>query len=252
MKKLPGKILFPIALVLLCGGCASKPPGEMKEWRFVSSRDPKYNWGGTEYLVLVYEQDGCHFLQSFISGRGPATFTRSLGKNVMRWSNGLFFRDGKMCVEYTDGDGEEQTARVPFGDFYGDIHISQMPGRPLPVPQGDCGKKCAAAPVLRKDESAAEAFLPTLQKHLRSDDAEKISLMIRYPVEAEISWGKRIWLEDRNDFLKYYPDIFTGSRKRELLALRNRDLRRGSGELMIGRRMRFFVASDGKAYFSLL
>lgn len=202
MKKLPGRIFFLLALALLGGGCATKPPGEMKEWRFVSSRDPEYNWGGTEYLVLVYEQDGCHFLQSFISGRGPATFTRSLGKNIMRWSNGLFFRDGKMCVEYTDGDGEEQTARVPFGDFYGDIHISQMPGRPLPVPQGDCCKKCAAAPVLRKDESAAEAFLPTLQKHLRRGDAENISLMIRYPVEAEISGGKHIWLEDRNDFLK--------------------------------------------------
>ena len=223
----------------------------MKEWRFVTSRHREYNWGGTDYLVLVYEQDGRHFLQSFISGRGSATFNRDLGRNVMRWSNGLFFRDGKMCVEYTDGNGKERTASVPFGDFYGDIHISEMPGRPLSAAT-QYNKKYADALVLQKDEAAIEAFLPTLQKHLRSDDAKSISLMVRYPVEAEISEGKRIWLEDRNDFLKYYPVIFTGSRKRKLLNLQNKDLRRAAGELLIGPRMRFFVASNGKAYFIVL
>ena len=252
MKKLPGRIFSLIAAVLLCGGGASKAPGEMTVLAFANTHRPIFDWElRSQHLVLFYRLGEYYFLQCFL--RGPesapyAVFTRNLGKNIVPSKEGLFFENGKMHLEYTDSNGEKKKASVPFGNIYGDKHVSEMPGMwsyaPLPY-----SKKYPAGLVLQKDEPAVEAFLPTLQKHLRSDDAENISLMIRYPIEAEIAGGKRIWLEDRNDFLKYYPEIFTEELKQNLLKSKRGDIRIEAGGFMIGRDMRFHVSDDGKVHF---
>ncbi|MBQ6596638.1 MAG: hypothetical protein IJH79_03705, partial [Lentisphaeria bacterium] len=252
MKKLQGKIFFLTAMMLLCGGCASKPPGEMTVLAFANTLQPIFDWEfRTQHLVLFYRLDEYYFLQCFLRGfeSAPyAVFTRKLGRNIVPSKEGLFFENGRMHLEYTDNKGEKKKASVPFGNIYGDRHVSEMPGRWFP-PSSPCSKKYADALVLQKDEAAIEAFLPTLQKHLRSDDAKSISLMVRYPIEAKISGGKRIWLEDRNDFLKFYPEIFTKELKRNLLKSKQGDVRIEAGKFTIGRNMRFNAADDGKVYF---
>ena len=217
MKSLLKKISGAAALLCLCapvflfGGCASKPPGEMTVLAFANTHRPIFDWElRSQHLVLFYRLDGSYFLQCFLRGSETApyaVFTRQLGKNIVPSKEGLFFENGKMHLEYTDRNGEKKKASVPFGNIYGDKHVSEMPGM-WSYPPSPYSKKYPPGLVLQKDEPAVETFLPILQKHLRSDDAENISLMIRYPIEAEISGGKRIWLEDRNDFLKYYPEIF--------------------------------------------
>ena len=252
MKKLPGRIISLIAAVLLCGGCASKAPGEMTVLAFANTHRPIFDWElRSQHLVLFYRLGEYYFLQCFLRGSETApyaVFTRNLGKNIVPSKEGLFFENGRMHLEYTDSNGEKKKASVPFGNIYGDKHVSEMPGMWSYTPS-PYSKKYPPGLVLQKDEPAVEAFLPTLQKHLRSDDAENISLMIRYPIEAEIAGGKRIWLEDRNDFLKYYPEIFTEELKQNLLKSRRGDIRIEAGEFMIGRNMRFHVSDDGKVHF---
>jgi len=252
MKKLPGRIFFLLALALLGGGCATKPPGEMTVLAFANTHQPIFDWEfRTQHLVLFYRVDEYYFLQCFLRGFDSApyaVFTRKLGRNIVPSKEGLFFENGRMHLEYTDSKGEKKRASVPFGNIYGDRHVSEMPS-PWFSTSPPCSKKYADALVRQRDEAAIEAFLPTLQKHLRSNDAESISFMIRYPVEAEISGGKRIWLEDRNDFLKYYPEIFTEEIKRNLLKSKQGDVRIEAGNFTIGGNMRFNAADDGKVHF---
>ena len=107
-------------------------------------------------------------------------------------------------------------------------------------------EKYGIAGVLKREEPAVEAFLPTLQKHLRNNDADAISKMIIYPIDAG-----DIWLENRHEFLKYYPRIFTEEKKQELLELQNKDMLRNYKGLMFSHGM-WFSPIDDKAYFDVL
>ena len=257
MKNLSKKISDPAALVclcaavLLCGGCTSASPEDMTVLAFVSSMDSAFDWGYGD-LVLLYRQGNCWHLKSFFD-RGSlwrrAVFDKKLGENIRLSERGLFFENGRIHIEYTDGNGRPRHASVPFGDFFGDTHISEMPAgssrQPLSPLYGVAG-------ITKKEEAAVESFLPTLQKHIRANDADGISRMICYPMEVYAHGKGFVQLENRYDFLKYYPQIFTEELKQDLLKLQSRDIFCNYKGLMINRRMWFFVAGDGKAYFSVL
>ena len=246
-------IFFIAAVVSIAGCCCPEKTPELTVIEFTSSRDSNYNFGGRQYLVLLSKQGKNYFLQSHIpddTGKNRTVFSRNLGKNVLIASNGLTFEDGQMTVEYRDSNENWHKARVPFGDFYGDKHISQvkfiegLPNEPV-------SDKYRPAGVLKKEEQALETFLPALQKHIRNNDADAISKMLIYPAEINIMDIDTCYLETRDEFLKYYPHIFTEEIKKNLLKLQNKDIicTREGLRFYCVLSMWFQISIDGKAYF---
>ena len=234
---------------LLCGGgCVS-----VETVGFCDSGAPdsaSAAWSGRRYICRLFRKDGhvyleCRILESAVSV--GMSVVRDLGKNVLLSKRGLYFEGGRLHIEYRDDTDRWCEASVPFGDLHGDRHISEMPPY-RETPNQEFSAKYGVCGVLRKDEAAIEAFLPTLQELLRADDAEGISGMIIYPIKVYISGEDGTCLENRQDFLKYYPQIFTEARKRELLQLRNEDILCNYKGLMINRRMWFCHCRDGKVY----
>ena len=246
--------LLIAAVISVAGCCCPEKTPELTVIEFASSRDADYNFGGRPYLVLLCKQGENYFLQSHIpddTGQNRTVFARNLGKNVLIASNGLTFEDGQMTVEYRDCNEKWHNAGVPFGDFYGDKHVSQvkfieeLPNEPV-------SDKYRPAGVLKREEQALETFLPTLKKHIRNNDADAISKMLIYPIRVSSPAIGDIWLENRQEFLKYYPQIFTEAVKREMLKLQNKDILCNYQGLMINRGMWFHLGNDGKAYFYAL
>ena len=246
-------IFFIAAVVSIAGCCCPEKTPELTVIEFASSRDSNYNFGGRPYLVLLCKQGENYFLQSHIpddTGQNRTVFVRNLGKNVLIASNGLTFEDGQMTVEYRDCNEKWHNAGVPFGDFYGDKHVSQvkfiedLSNEPV-------SDKYRPAGVLKREEQALENFLPTLQKHIRNNDADAISKMLIYPAEINIMDIDACYLENRDEFLKYYPHIFTEEIKKNLLKLQNIDIIcTGEGlRFYCIRSMWFQISIDGKAYF---
>ena len=88
------------------------------------------------------------------------------------------------------------------------------------------------------------AFLPTLQEHIRNDNAEAISKMFIYPIEISI-----FKLENHQDFLKYYPQIFTEELKNNILKLENKDIFCNYKGMMLDSGMWFYTYSNNKVCF---
>ena len=167
MKKVSAIGLLVATLIFISGCCYQEKFPEMTVIEFASSRDADYNFGGRPYLVLLCKQGENYFLQSHIpddTGQNRTVFARNLGKNVLIASNGLTFEDGQMTVEYRDCNEKWHNAGVPFGDFYGDKHVSQvkfieeLPNEPV-------SDKYRPAGVLKREEQALETFLPTLKTY---------------------------------------------------------------------------------------
>ena len=254
MKKVSAIVLLVATVIFISGCCYQEKFPEMTVIEFASSRDSNYNFGGRQYLVLLCKQGENYFLQSHIpddTGQNRTVFARNMGKNVLIASNGLTFENGQMTVEYRDNNENWHKARVPFGDFYGDKHVSQvkfiedLPNEPV-------SDKYRPAGVFKKEEQALETFLPTLQKHIRNNDADAISKMLTYPAEINIMDIDACYLETRDEFLKYYPHIFTEKVKKNLLKLQNKDIFCNHTGFMINSGMWFYIGGDGKAYFYAL
>ena len=241
-------LVAAIAALFISGCCCKDKEQEFSIIQFASSKDSNYIFGGRQYLVLLYKQGEDYFLQSHIPDYTEAiriVFSHYLGKNVLISSDGLQFKDGQMTVRYRDSNEDWHEVGVPFGDFYGDTHTSQMKFWEYSLAE-PYSEKYGVAGVLKREEPAVEAFLPTLQKHLRNNDADAISKMIIYPIHI----GDR-WFENRHEFLKYYPRIFTEEIKKELLELQNKDMLRNYKGLMFSHGL-WFSPIDDKAYFDVL
>ena len=237
---------FFIFSIFFCGGCSS-PKIEIIQSCDNFSEDSVYNWGGSDFECRLYREGNRYYLESKLLGTCAYlgnTFVKDLGRSIKLDRRGLFFgSDGRMHIEYFDRNGRKCDASVPFGDIFGDKHISdtqytkELPGEPY-------SEKYGVAGVLKREEPIIEEFLPALQKHIRNNDADAISKMLRYPLVA-----RDVCLENRQDFLKYYPYIFTELIKTKLLKLQNKDIFCNYKGLMINYGMWFHLGGDDKAYF---
>jgi hypothetical protein len=246
MKKVSVICLLAAVGIFISGCCYQEKFPELTVINFASSRDANHNFGRRTYLVMLYKQNGNYFLQSHIPDHKEQVrivFTRELGKNIVIDAAGLKLKNGQMTVEYQASNGEWRTAGVPFGDFYGDKHISEVKSIEY-LPYEPVSEKYGVAGVSKQEELGVENFLPELQKHIRNNDANAISKMIIYPIE----WHD-VWLENRHDFLKYYPQIFTEKVKKDLLKLQNKDIFCNYQGFMINFGMWFHIGGNGKAYF---
>ena len=246
-------LVVAIAALFISGCCCKDKEQEITVLAFASSRDAEYNFAGRKYLFLIYKQGENYFFQSHISDyteKSPMVFSRNLGKNVGFISNWHQFENGRMTIEYCDSNEKWHKVGVPFGDFYGDKHVSQMKFSE-DSPHEPSSEKYYPAGISKRDEPAVENILPTLQKHLRNNDADAISKMLTYPAEINIMDIDACYLETRDEFLKYYPHIFTEEIKKNLLKLQNKDI------ICTGEGLRFYcilsmwfqISIDGKAYF---
>ena len=129
---------------------------------------------------------------------------------------------------------------VPFGDVYGGIHVSEMP----PYKKSRYSKKYGVCGALEKDDAAIESCLPTLQKLLRRDDAEALADMMIYPIPVNIGFSLT-FIKNREEFVKFYPRLFTPTRKREILKLPVTDIFCNYKGLMLDRGLWFTIATDG-------
>ena len=257
MKK--NTIIFLVAAIaaLFTSGCCCKDKEqEFTIIEFASSQDAEYKFAGRKYLVLLYKQGEDYFLQSHIpdyTEEVRTVFSHYLGKNALIASNGLQFEDGQITVEYRDSNEKWHKVGVPFGDFFGDTHTSKMKFWEYSFAE-PYSEKYGVAGVLKREEPAVEAFLPTLQKHLRNNDADAISKMIIYPAEIRVPDIDICYLENRDDFLKYYPQIFTEDVKKDILKLQNEDIICTSEGLRFYSflSMWFSIGIDGKAYFDAI
>ena len=241
-------LVAAIAALFISGCCCKDKEQEITVLVFASSRDAEYNFAGRKYLFLIYKQGEDYFFQSHIpdyTEKSPMVFSRYLGKNVGFISNWHQFENGRMTIEYCDSNEKWHKVEVPFGDFYGDKHVSQMKFSE-DSPHEPSSEKYYPAGISKRDEPAVENILPTLQKHLRNNDADAISKMIIYPIHI----GDR-WFENRHEFLKYYPRIFTEEKKQELLELQNKDMLCNYKGLMFSYGL-WFSPIDDKAYFDVL
>ena len=249
-------LVAAIAALFISGCCCKNKEQEITVLAFASSRDAEYNFAGRKYLFLIYKQGENYFFQSHIpdyTEKSPMVFSRNLGKNVGFISNWQKFENGRMTIEYCDSNEKWHKVEVPFGDFYGDKHVSQMKFSEY-SPHEPSSKKYYPAGISKREEPAVENILPTLQKHLRNNDADAISKMIIYPAEIRVPDIDICYLENRNDFLKYYPQIFTEEVKKNILESQNKDIICTSE----GLRFEFFpimwfsIGIDGKAYFDAI
>ena len=242
-----------VAAVFISGCCCKDKEQEFMIIRFASSRDAEYNFGGRTYLFLIYKQGEDYFFQSHIpdyTEKDRIVFSRYLGKNVGFISSWQKFENGRMTIEYCDSNENWHEIGVPFGDFYGDKHVSQV--KPIKEsPTEPSSEKYYPAGILKREEAAVENILPTLQKHIRNNDADAISKMIIYPADISTLDIDACYLETRDEFLKYYPQIFTEEVKKNILESQNKDIICTSE----GLRFEFFpimwfhIGIDGKAYF---
>ena len=217
--------------------------------RSVRSYDPPYNWSGRGYVAALIRWRDRVFLRSRIEGTYynlGGSFLRDLGKNAEISPRGMFFENGAMAVEYrAPGSEKWRKARVPFGDVYGSTHISEMP----PYRKSKPSKKYGVCGACEEDDAVIESCIPTVQSLLRRDDAEALSLMMCYPLPA--SFIEQRFVENREEFVKLYPQLFHPERKRAILNLRKDEIFCNYKGLMINCGMWFFVA-DGKIYFECL
>lgn len=217
--------------------------------RSARSYEPPYNWRERRYVVTLFRRGDRVFLRSRIEGSYynlGGVFLRDLGKNAEISPRGLFFENGAMAVEYRPpGVKKWRKAKVPFGDVYGRTHISEMPPYRESKPSGKYGV-CGAC---EEDDAVIESCIPTVQRLIRRDDAEGLSLMMRYPLAA--SFVEQDFVENREEFVELYPRLFPPERKRAILKLRKDEIFCNYKGLMINGGMWFFVA-DGRIYFKCL
>ena len=245
-----------VAAVFISGCCCKEKTQEITVLAFASSYDSEYKFGGRTYLFMIYKQGENYFFQSHIpdyTEKSRMVFSRNLGKNVGFISSWQKFENGRMNIEYCDSNEKWHEIGVPFGDFYGDKHVSQV--KPIKKsPTEPSSMKYFPAGILKREEPAVENILPTLQKHLRNNDADAISKMIIYPAEIRVPDIDICYLENRDDFLKYYPQIFTEDVKKDILKLQNEDIICTSEGLRFYSflSMWFSIGIDGKAYFDAI
>ena len=118
-----------VAAVFISGCCCKEKEQEFMIIQFASSRDAEYKFGGRTYLFLIYKQGENYFFQSHIpdyTEEDRTVFSRNLGKNVGFISSWQKFENGRMTIEYCDSNEKWHEVGVPFGDFYGDKHVSQV------------------------------------------------------------------------------------------------------------------------------
>ena len=225
-------------------------PPDVTVIQSVRSYESPYNWRCRRYVVTLFRRWDRVFLRSRIEGSYynlGAVFLRDLGKNAEISPRGLFFENGAMAVEHrAPGAAKWRRSKVPFGDVYGSTHISEMP----PYRESKPSEKYGACGASEDDDSVIESCIPTVQSLIRRDDAEGLSLMMCYPLATwlDIESG---FVETREDFVKFYPQLFHPRRKRSILKLRKDEIFCNYKGLMINCGMWFFVA-DGKVYFKCL
>ena len=224
---------------------------EMQIIQAVRSRNRPFRFDGRNYTVTLFRRGDRFFLHSRIEPGYElgACALKELGKDVVISKPGLVFENDRMTVEYRDSVGKRRKACVPFGDVYGSIHTSEMPT--FIFDRYESSEKYGVAGALKKDDAVIESCIPTLQELLRRDDAETLSGMMVYPLPVHAGCGLT-FVKDRKEFVELYPGIFTSTRKREILKLKNTDIFRNYKGLMIDRGLWFFVGADGKPYFRCL
>ncbi len=266
-------LIVVLLLVLLGFGCTPERPEARQDVSFLrddfvilevkSTRSAEYNWGGREYIGMFFRQGDDYYLTSSIpdytDGSSPH-FVKYLGKNVMMISHGLAVEDGRLVAEYFNVDAprnngceEWKKVSVPFGDFYGRVHTSE----PLPENislEGEYSEKYGVGGFSKDHEPTIESLIPRLKKYIRTNDSAAFANLILYPMYSGIvdSDGKGIWLENADDFIKYYPRIFSSHTLDELLDLADDDLFCNWQGLMINRHMWLFPGIEGKIYFKKL
>ena len=226
-------------------------PAAIQVIQSVCSRNRPFRFGGRDYTVTLFRRGDRFFLRSCLDpdcGLG-ASALKELGKNIVISKPGLVFENDRMTVEYRDPSGKRRKACVPFGDVYGSIHTSEMPRNIFGRYEGS--EKYGVAGALKKDDAVIESCIPTLRELLRRDDAETLSGMMVYPLPVHAGCGLT-FVKDRKEFVELYPRIFTPTRKREIMKLKDTDICRSSKGLMIDRGLWFFVGTDGKPYFLCL
>ena len=218
----------------------------------VRSRERPFRFGGRHYTVTLFRRGDRFFLRSRIEESHitpESSALRELGTNIVLSPRGLVFENGRMTVEYRDSAGKLRKAGVPFGDRYGGIHISEMPPFiPDRYPKSEKYEICGA---LKRDEAVIESCIPALQELLRRDDAETLADMMVYPLLADVDC-RRIFVNDRKEFVELYPRIFTPARKRELMKAKAADVFDTLDGLQAGRGLWLCIADDDKPYFYCL
>lgn len=229
-----------------------RDPTAIRVIRSVGSRDVPFKFDGRKYYAVLYKRGNRFFLLSRIMAgdNNPGKdYLVELGKNVVISPAGLVFENGRLTVEYYDpSTGKRKKADVPFGDVYGHKHVSEMPPE---IRRFGLSKKYGVSDAFEKDDAAIESCLPILQELLRRDDAEALADMMIYPLPAHVG-PYPTFIKNREEFVKFYPRIFTPTRKRGILKLDNTDIFRNYKGLMLDRGLWFTIATDGKPYFRSL
>ncbi|MBQ9788257.1 MAG: hypothetical protein IJW31_01475 [Lentisphaeria bacterium] len=241
-------ILLVISTLFLSSGCTSAEIEIIQSFNNHQENSPLYFLGGRDYECRLYRKGNHYYLESQILQTQyniGYKFEKYLGKNIKLYHKKLFLKDdGRMYIKYMNNKGEKCESSVPFGDIYGDTPLSQMRRTNIfRRYNGTSSEKYGVAGIDKDEEPIIEAFLPTLQEHIRNDDAEAISKMFIYPIEIDI-----FCLENRQDFLKYYPQIFTEELKNYILTLKNENIFCNYKGLMLDSGM-WFYRFYGKVYF---
>jgi hypothetical protein len=234
------------------GDCGHDVPvAERQIIQAVRSRNRPFRFGGRDYTVTLFRRGDRFFLHSRIEPGYElgACALKELGKDVVISKPGLVFENDRMTVEYRDSVGKRRKACVPFGDVYGSIHTSEMP--PFIPDQYPESEKYEACGALKRDEAVIESCIPTLQELLRRDDAETLSGVMVYPLLAEVD-SDLVFVKDRKEFVELYPRIFTPTRKRAILKLKNTDVLCNHEGLWAGSGLWFCIANNDKPYFYCL
>lgn len=92
-----------------------------------------------------------------------------------------------------------------------------------------------------EDDTEAENFILDLKKFIRDDEAEKISTLVRYPINVKLSGQKKI-IRHEKEFINRYPLIFNKSVKDAILQQSLADIKSdtkglilGNGEILLSR-----------------
>ena len=249
MKRIFSCFLLIISVVFLCCGCVSIQEKTLQTLNNFSENSA-LAWGGRAFECRLYRKGNHYYLESQIletENDLGHKFVKYLGEKVTLSKTGLFFaNDGRMHIEYLNNKGEECDSSVPFGDIYGDKHISDIPKKEVPDELG-YGSIYGWASIYEEGKPIVEESLLTLQKHIRNDDAEAISKMLIYPI-----WINNHWFENHQDFLKYYPYFFTDLLNNNLLKLQGKDIFSNDLGFMINHGMWFRFGDDRKAYLHVI
>ncbi|MBQ9788256.1 MAG: hypothetical protein IJW31_01470 [Lentisphaeria bacterium] len=250
MKKFISYFLLIAASLFLSSCCSSTLSEETIQTLDNFKENSPYIWGGREFKCRLYRKGNHYYLESqIVETRFDLghKFTKYLGENIVPSEQGMFLgNDGRMYIKYINNKGEKCESSVPFGDIYGDKHISDIPKKEISFNLG-YGHIYAWSEIYEVGKPIVEARLLELQKHVRNDDAEAISKMLIYPI-----WINDLWVENYQDFLKYYPYFFTDLLKNNLLKLQGTDIYCNVLGFMINRGMWFRLGDDRKAYLHVL